>query len=44
MAVSYSGDKGGVRKSLYVIGPNGDFKGVLPTSTSTCVNVHLRYP
>ena len=29
MTVSYSGDKGGVEKSLYVIGPNGDFKGVL---------------
>ena len=35
MAVSYSGDKGGVRKSLYVIGVNGDFKGVLKTTGST---------
>tara|TARA_B100002019_G_scaffold239318_1_gene214670 strand:+ start:1308 stop:2423 length:1116 start_codon:yes stop_codon:yes gene_type:complete len=35
MAVSYSGDKGGVAKLLYVIGPNGDYKGVLPTSAST---------
>lgn len=35
MTVSYSGDKGGVEKSLYVIGPNGDFKGVLQTSGTT---------
>ena len=35
MAVSYSGDKGGVQKSLYVIGVNGDFKGVLKTTGST---------
>ena len=35
MAVNYSGDQGGVQKSLYVIGINGDFKGVLPTTGST---------
>ena len=35
MSVSYSGDQGGVQKSLYVIGINGDFKGVLQTTGST---------
>ena len=35
MAVSYSGDQGGVQKALYVIGTNGDYKGLLPTSGTT---------
>ena len=35
MAISYSGDKGGVSKSLYVIDTTGEFKGLLSTSAST---------
>ena len=33
--VSYSGDKGGVQKSLYVIDTNGEYKGILKTSATT---------